>query len=363
MKPFVYRRAKQSQNNCRLNLTTSGQYTRTRRRFLVLKGTRTTRIASLILFSKDQNAQNKNKKQKRAVITEAKETGNQEALLQAVSTNPRHINQQNLVVARALGTGTNFVDLFIDWLADDNIQLLAAAATDASMNHAELLVDFGSKTAATRAMLELMDDYKEINSIIVKNCYDENDYDCNKPIHAHAAVAFERRDKKKTKKEHWFSFSSKDDGDIDHVEQYADELDELRKIIQNWYNCGVVERRTSHHGVSYPPMGWVGQMVNKTITDEHLRSLFLDLLSQASPSDSDSDKLCIEGILNGSFFAITNATVAFHWCYEMLLFGFPSSRSNVCVLNRALWNKLLNCASRKGYSRRYMLSFRSYHSG
>ena len=309
------------------------------------------RRSDSVLKAMDQNAQNTAKKQKRTVFTEAKKSGDHAALLHAALTNPRRIRQQQLSTARGMGN----VD-FIDLLADDNIQLLAAASTDASMNHAQLLIDFGSKTAATRAMLELMVDYKQMNSVIMENCYNQEDYDCDEPISSSAAVVFESRDKKKTKKQLWLHFTSEDDGDIDHAERCADELDSLRKIIQGWYtrDCGVVKRRTSHHGVPYPSTEFVVQMVRNTITDVDLQSLFLNLLSKTSPSGDE--KLCIEGILNGTFFAINQSTVAFHWCYDMLLFGFPSSRSNACVFNRTLWDDLLARASRKGHSRRYMLS-------
>ena len=64
----------------------------------------------------------------------------------------------------------------------------------------------------------------------------------------------------------------------------------------------------------------------------------------------------MESILNGSFFFTTQSTTAFHFCPQLLEFGFPASHSNACRLNRELWNKLIERAVAQGHSRRDTLA-------
>jgi len=91
-------------------------------------------------------------------------------LLLAFATSPRRLQQQERCISHGLASGedANFQDVCLDLLADDNIHLLAAAATDASLNHAQQLVDFGSKTARAQATLELMVDFKNMNKVIME---------------------------------------------------------------------------------------------------------------------------------------------------------------------------------------------------
>ena len=248
---------------------------------------------------------------------------------------------------------------FYDLLADDKIHLLAAAVTDASINVAEYVINFGCKAAATHAMADLMIDYRVMNKHIMQHSCSSN-YDCDAPPNITASVTFESRDKKSTESEGWYySFTANDKGDMDGIEAAGEELDLLRWHIQQKYkeedeNCGVVARRTTHYNVPYLSKDVVRNLVDENLNNESLRDLFLELLDKTTPNAKEQH--CIQSILNGTFFARVQCTVAFHWCPELLKFGFPSSHSNVCNLNMELWNDLLARAEAKGFSRRRMLA-------
>jgi hypothetical protein len=78
---------------------------------------------------KNQKAQNSVKKQRRAVITLLRESGDHPGLVATAYGMARYQNQQKTAVARGMDPNFDFLDL----LADGNIHLLAAGVTDASV--------------------------------------------------------------------------------------------------------------------------------------------------------------------------------------------------------------------------------------
>jgi hypothetical protein len=78
----------------------------------------------------DQKAQNSVKKQRRAVITLLKKSGDHQGLVTTAYGMVRYQNQQKTAVARGMDPNFDFLDL----LADGNIHLLAAGVTDASLS-------------------------------------------------------------------------------------------------------------------------------------------------------------------------------------------------------------------------------------
>ena len=162
---------------------------------------------------KDQKAQNEAKKKRRQVFKNLKNDGDCEGLVAAARNTNRHKNREKTAVARGYDKTFDFVD----YLADDNIHLLAAAATDASINPAESVINFVCKTAATKAMADLMIDYKKANKNIMKySCSD--DYDCDAPPRMSSLVIFENRAKTKTRSIYVHSdFSAGDKSKIEEI--------------------------------------------------------------------------------------------------------------------------------------------------
>ena len=296
---------------------------------------------------------------RRAIFTNLKNSGDSEGLVQAAAATDRYQRRQNTAIAR--GMDPNFC--FLDVLAV-NIQLLAASATDASLDPSDGVINFGCKSAATSAMADLMMDYKKVNKTIM-DFSSYGDYDTNTAPSMSCAVVFHDRAKKKSKRIQFLEGFSADDKDtIEYLEDIAEELDILRKMVQDWYkeaygrNCGVVARYTAKDDVGFPSRELIKEMVNETLHDETLCDLFISLLKNESYPDlsPDANKLFVEAILNGTFFFKTMSTTAFHYIPELLAFGFPSSKSQACLLNLDLWNDLLERANAQGHSRRDTLA-------
>ena len=283
-------------------------------------------------------------------------------LVQATATMSTHQNRQALAIE--CGFDPNFD--FLGFLANGYIQLLAAGVTDASINSSKSQIEFGCKTAATKAMADLMIDFKRVNKEIMQfSC--GNNYDCDAPPKMSCRIQFRGRGTgqgatRRSQSKYDASlnnFSADDLETIYYLEDTAEELDELRKKVQDWYKdnlgCGVTQRYTTTHcNVRYAPKPLVRQMIVETLRDDTLRNLFLGLLDQANPNADD--QLRIKSILNGSFFFSTMSYTAFHFCPQLLEFGFPSSHSTACALNRALWDNLIASAVAQGHSRRDVLS-------
>ena len=208
-------------------------------------------------------------------------------------------------------------------------------------------------------MADLMMDYKKVNKTIMDFSSNGN-YDTNAAPSMSCSVVFHDRAKKKSKRISFLiGFSADDKDTILYLEDIAEELDTLRKMVQDWYkevygpDCGVVARYTVKHGVGFPSRERVKEMVNETLQDETLREFFISLLDESSPGLSPAEnRLLVEAILNGTFFFSTQSTTAFHYIPQLLAFGFPSSKSQACRLNQSLWNDLLARAIAQGRSRR-----------
>lgn len=237
-----------------------------------------------------QVRQNEKKKAKRAVVTELKKIGDLDGLIQAARTE-RYTRRHETALAR--GMDPNFC--FWDVLAM-NIQLLAASATDASLNVSQSLVDFVCKSAATKAMADLMIDYKRVNKTIMQfSKY--GDYDLDAPPFMSCAVRFHNRTKTKSKTIGFLSGFACDDNDtIMYLQHIAEELDILRKRVYAWYKneygseCGVVARYTADESIGYPASDIVKKMVNESLSDDVLKDLFINLLNKTSPGLSSKDR-------------------------------------------------------------------------
>lgn len=117
-------------------------------------------IAPSITYRKAQEAQHKKKKIIRAEVTQLKKDGDREGLVDAAKNNRRH--QTRLSIAYQYGFDRDGTFDFLKKLADGNIHLLAAAVTDALLNPAKNVINFGCNTAATNNMAKLMMDFKKL---------------------------------------------------------------------------------------------------------------------------------------------------------------------------------------------------------
>jgi hypothetical protein len=301
----------------------------------------------------NQELQNTHKKAKRAQVTALRKSGDHAGLIQAAYHTPRYVNKQQTAVARGMDPALDFVSI----LANGNIHLLAAAATDASLNVTEGVVNFTCKDAATRAMAELMIDYKRVNKL-VQQYTAIYAYDLDAAPNLSVQVHFRNRAYKKSIVDSFVNVFPADDSDtVDLVEDIADDLDDLRKQVQDWYgdtyNYGVNERKMALQ-TPYPAKRIVISMVKKTIQDGTLRDHLLSILEDPTP-DADNE-LRIQSLLNGSFFMRTQSTTAFHFIPQLLEFGFPSSGSNACCFNQDMWSKLIRSAVQQGHQRRDVLA-------
>lgn len=216
------------------------------------------------------------------------------------------------------------------------------------------MLDFGCKTAATKAMAQLMIDYKKFNKSIMQYAI-KGFYELDTPPKMTCRFVFLNRLEKKTKTVPFLmGFSSDDEVTIDYLEDTAELVDELRKTVQAWYGCGIKSRKTINYNAAYPSKATVKAMVRETIEDERVRELFLGLLDEPRPTQEEA--VCIESILNGSFVVKTTSCTAFHYCPQLLEFGFPKSKSKACLLNRTLWDDLIRRTEAKGHSRRDVLA-------
>lgn len=306
--------------------------------------------------SKAQTKRNTVKKGKRKEFTTLKKQGAQDQLVHASHNTSR--NQKRLENVLACGFDPN--GTFLDCLANGNILLLAAGVTDASPNHAESVINFTCKTAATQAMADLMIDYKKFNKPIMEFTAPHG-YDCDSPPRMSSALVFNNQSKTKTKKTGFFNqYMADDEGTIEHLQEAADQLDALRGKIQDWYRIntgtGVISRQTRGFGMPYVARRVVKRLVEATLEEPLLRNLFLGLLDCPTVDRDEGDQVRVEAILNGSFYFTTDSTTAFFYCAHLTEFGFPSSRSNACKLNRQLWNDLMERSVALGHSRQDTLA-------
>ena len=68
------------------------------------------------------------------------------------------------------------------------------------------------------------------------------------------------------------------------VEDIAEEWDNLRKQVQDWYktefpsDCGVIARYKEKHNVPFSPKNVITKMINNTLQDETLCQLIINLI-------------------------------------------------------------------------------------
>jgi hypothetical protein len=217
----------------------------------------------------NQELQNTRKKAKRAQVTALKKSGDHAGLVQAAYNTPRYVNKQQAAVARGMDPAFDFVSI----LANRNIHLLAAAATDASLNVADGIINFTCKAAATRAMADLMIDYKKVNKL-VQQYTAVNAYDLDAAPNLSVQVYFRNRVYKQSIHDSFVNLFPADDSDtVELVEDIADDLDDLRKQVQDWYcdtvDSGVIQPHDQNLH-PYPSKRIVTRSVKDTIEDAAL---------------------------------------------------------------------------------------------
>ena len=95
-------------------------------------------------------------------------------------------------------------------------------------------------------------------------------------------------------------------------------------------------------------------MIDQCIQDQHINQILHGFLDDPAPTAEV--ELCVESILNGSVRMETYSCTAFYYCLELLEFGFPSSKSQACKLNRTMFDRLIAKGIERGLSRRDMIA-------
>eukprot|EP00977_Amphora_coffeiformis_P004552 scaffold982_cov169-Amphora_coffeaeformis.AAC.5 len=136
----------------------------------------------------------------------------------------------------------------------------------------------------TKALVDLMIDYKKCNKTIMQFSCNEY-YDLDAPPNVSTSVQFRSREGKLSKRAVFMSnYPTNDRDTIEYIQDISKDVDELRKEIQDWYDCGVVVRQTTHNDVPYPSKEIVKQKIGENIHDTILLDIFLGVLDKPEPN-------------------------------------------------------------------------------
>ena len=312
------------------------------------------------LKRKDQEVQNKSRRELRATITKPKKDGDFDKLLQGAYNIPRFGRAEQL--ARERGFDPNY-DIFARLGHLKYFKLIAAASTDGHVKAWSSEMKLVLKGEDTAAAADIMMAFRELNREFAKFTEGANGskYDSTEPPKLTTEITFVDRRRQNSKQTAFVSnYLATDKDTIDCVSETSRQMDQLRDRVQAWYKeheenpCGVKARRTTHSGVPYPRKEDVKEWIDAIIEDEDLCAYLKDLLDIPYPNPEDAIR--IESLRNGTFYVRTRCDVAFHWCPQLIEFGFPSSKSLACKLNRDLFYSVVEKGVEQGFSRRDLLS-------